>query len=78
MSVSITVRNVPEETFSELAARAALAGRFLQDYLRATLIELAGRPDAEALVARIRARKAANPVSLSTEQILAHPDEDRR
>jgi len=78
MSVSITVRDVPEATRNELAARAALAGRSLQEYLRAKLIELAGQPDAEALVARIRARKAAHPVSLGAEQILAHRDEDRR
>ena len=78
MSVSITVRDVPDETRNELAARAALAGRSLQEYLRAKLIELAGQPDAEALVARIRARKAAHPVSLTAEQILALRDEDRR
>ncbi len=78
MSMSITVRDVPDETRNELAARAALAGRSLQEYLRAKLIELAGQPDAEALVARIRARKAAHPVSLSAEQILSYRDEDRR
>jgi antitoxin FitA len=78
MSMSITVRDVPEETRNELAARAALAGRSLQEYLRTKLIELAGQPDAEALVARIRARKAAHPVSLTAEQILAYRDEDRR
>lgn len=78
MSVSVTVRDVPEETRNELAARAALAGRSLQEYLRAKLIELAGQPDAEALVARVRARKAAHPVSLTTEQILNYRDEDRR
>jgi len=78
MSMSITVRDVPEETRNELAARAALAGRSLQEYLRAKLIELAGQPDAEALVARIRARKSAHPVSLTAEQILADRDSDRR
>lgn len=78
MSVSVTVRDVPEETRNELAARAALAGRSLQEYLRAKLIELAGQPDAEALVARIRAHKAAYSVSLPTEEILNYRDEDRR
>ena len=78
MSVSITVRDVPEQTRNELAARAALTGRSLQEYLRARLIELAGQPDAEALVARVRARKAAHHTELSSEQILAFRDEDRR
>ena len=76
--MSITVRDVPDETRNELAARAALAGRSLQEYLRAKLIELAGQPDAEVLVARIRARKAAHPVSLTAEQIFLYRDEDRR
>jgi plasmid stability protein len=78
MSVSITIRDVPEATRDELAARAASAGRSLQEYLRAKLIELAGQPDAEALVGRIRARKSAHPVSLTVEQILAFRNEDRQ
>ena len=77
MGMSITVRDVPEGTRNELASRAALSGRSLQEYLRAKLIELAGQPDADALVARIRARKASRPVTLPAEQILAHRDEDR-
>ena len=36
---SITIRDVPEETRDELAARAALAGRSLQEYLRLLLID---------------------------------------
>lgn len=78
MSRAITVRDVPDETCNELAARAALAGRSLQEYLRAKLIELAGQPDAEAVVARIRARKSTHPVSLTAEQILAYHDQDRQ
>jgi antitoxin FitA len=78
MSVSITVRDIPEQTRNELAARAALTGRSLQEYLRARLIELAAQPDAEALVARVRARKAAHHTELPSEQILAFRDEDRR
>jgi hypothetical protein len=78
MSTSITVRDVPDGTRNELAARAALTGRSLQGYLRAKLIEIAAQPDAEALVARIRARKAAHAVSLSAQEIRAYRDEDRR
>ena len=78
MTVSITVRDVPDETRDELAARAAMAGRSLQEYLRASLIDLASRPDAEALLSRIRARKAATGTRLSADQILGHKDADRR
>jgi plasmid stability protein len=74
----VTIRDVPEETRAELAARAARSGRSLQEYLRAQLIELARRPDATALVARIRDRKARTGTMLPPERILAHRDADRR
>jgi antitoxin FitA len=78
MPTSITVRDVPDETRDELAARAAATGRSLQEYLRSKLIDLARQPDAEALLAEVRARKAAIASSLSREAILAHQLEDRR
>jgi len=61
----------------ELADRAALTGRSLQEYLRALVVDLAGRPDAEAWVAKVRARKDATGSSISVEQVLAHRDADR-
>jgi plasmid stability protein len=78
MATSITIRDVPDETRDELAARAAVTGRSLQEYLRATLIELARQPDAETLVQRIRARKAATGSVLTAGQILSHRDAGRR
>jgi hypothetical protein len=78
MSTAITVRDVPDQIRNELASRAALSGRSLQEYLRAKLIELAGQPDADTLVARIRARKASHAVIIPAGQILADRDEDRR
>lgn len=78
MTISITIRDIPDETRDELAARAALSGRSLQEYLRARLVELARQPDAEALVHRIHARKAATGSSLPADRILSHRDEDRR
>jgi plasmid stability protein len=75
---SITVRDVPDETRDELAARAALTGRSLQEYLRARLIELAAQPDAEALAGRVRARKGTAPSFLPPERILSHRDAGRR
>jgi antitoxin FitA len=77
MARSITIRDVPDETRDELAARAALSGRSLQEYLRARLIELARAPDAEVWMARVRARKSATGGSVSVAGILAHRDADR-
>ncbi|MDP9398990.1 MAG: hypothetical protein M3P96_14760 [Actinomycetota bacterium] len=78
MPKSITIRHVPDETSDELSARAALTGRSLQEYLRAQLIELAEVPDAEVLMARVRARKATTGGSITSDRILTHRDADRR
>ncbi len=77
MATSITIRDVPGQTLDELAARAALTGRSLQEYLRAWLIELARQPEAETPVERIRTHKAATGAALSAARILSYRDEDR-
>jgi len=75
---SITIRDVPDDVRDELAARARLSGRSLQEYLRMQLVGLAGRPDPEVLVAQARERTKRTGSHLSAEQILAHRDHDRR
>jgi hypothetical protein len=78
MAVSNTIRDVPDKARDELASRAALSGRSLQEYLRAQLIELASRPDVETILGRIRERKQRTGTKLSRSRILAHRDTDRR
>lgn len=78
MATAITIRDVPDETRDELASRAALSGRSLQEYVRSQLIELARRPDAEVLLARVRDRKQRLGSQLSVESIFGHRDADRR
>jgi plasmid stability protein len=75
---SITVRDVPQETRDELAARAAGAGQSLQEYLRSTLVELAGKPDLETILARARARALATESTVPADVILEHLEADRR
>ena len=75
---SITIRDVPDDTRHELAARAASTGRSLQEYLRAELIDLARQPTADVLMARVRERKARIGSRLSRNRILAHREADRR
>jgi len=78
MARSITIRDVPDDVVDELASRAALTGRSLQEYLRARLVTFASTADAEAWVARVRARKeATGGPTLSAKQILAARDADR-
>lgn len=76
--VAVTVRDVPPEARDELAARAARAGMSLQEYLRVLLMQTAARPSIDDIVARSRARVEATQVRLSSEDILAARDADRR
>lgn len=75
---SITVRDVPSSVRDELAARAARAGRSLQEHLRAELIALASKPTVEDVLARSRSRKQTTGSTLSGRDILALRDADRR
>lgn len=76
--VAITVRDVPAEVRDELAARAARAGKSLQEYLRGMLVDTAARPPVEDVIARARARVDATGVRVDAESILAAHDADRR
>jgi len=78
MGVAITVRDVPDDVRDELAARAARAGKSLQEYLRGLLVDTASRPRAEDVIARARARVRATGVRVSSEAILTARDADRR
>jgi hypothetical protein len=77
MTVSITIRDVPNETRDVLASRAALSGRSLQEYLSLQLRELAARPDLSAAIASIRERAHEYP-RIDAAEILAQLDVDRR
>jgi len=47
MPADITVHDVPASVRQELAARAARAGRSLEDYVRSQLVEMASLPTPE-------------------------------
>ena len=78
MSVAITVRDVPDEVRDELAARAARAGKSLQEYVRGMLVDSAARPPVGDAIARARARVTATGVRTDAESILAARDAGRR
>lgn len=78
MPVAITVRDVPDDVRDELAARAARAGKSLQEYVRGLLVESVARPHVDDVIARARARVDATGVRLDAETILAARDADRR
>lgn len=78
MTVQITIRDVPEKVRDELAGRAALQGKSMQEYLRAELERLAARPTPEAWLAQVRRRKRASKTRVSSAEILEHGAADRR
>ena len=78
MPIQITIRDVPEKVRDELAARAALQGKSMQEFLRAELERLAARPSVDAWLEQVRKRKRAAQTRVSSEQILKNRDADRR
>ena len=78
MPVSITIRDVPDETRDELAARAARGGRSLQEFLRGALIDMARRPEPSAWVDRVRTQKARTGALFTREEIAEYRDSDKR
>jgi antitoxin FitA len=78
MTVQINIRDVPEKVRDELAARAALQGKSMQEFLRAELERLAARPSHTAWLQQVRKRKRATQNTVSSKQILEHRNADRR
>jgi antitoxin FitA len=78
MGIQINIRDVPEKVRDELAARAALRGQSMQEFLRAELERLAARPSMDAWLQQVKKRKRAAASRVSSEQILESRDADRR
>jgi plasmid stability protein len=78
MAVQINIRDVPERVRDELAARAALQGKSMQEFLRAELERLAARPSLDAWLEQLRRRKRTAQTRVSSKEILESRDADRR
>lgn len=78
MTIQITIRDVPERIRDELASRAALQGKSMQEYLRAELERIASRPSVESWLEQVRKRKRAANTQVSSAEIVRHRDADRR
>jgi antitoxin FitA len=76
--VAVTVRDIPDGVRDELAARAARAGKSLQEYLRGLLVDAADKPTVNEVLARARARVTATAARIETAATLAARDADRR
>lgn len=78
MAVQITIRDVPEEVRDELASRAALQRKSMQEYLRGELERLASRPSLENWLRSVQERKEASGTRVGTDTIVSARDSDRR
>src|ERR1700733_4155389 len=78
MSVQITIRDVSEKVRDELAARAALQGKSMQEFLHAELRRMVARPSVDAWLQQARRRKIAAKSRVAAEEILKNRDADRR
>ena len=78
MPVQITIRGVPENVRDELAARAALRGQSMQEFLRGELERIASRPSLDAWLGRVRYRKKASGTRVPPSIILQARNADRR
>jgi len=78
MPIQITIRDVPKSTRDELAARAALQGQSMQEYLRAELERIAARPTVEGWLSQVRARKRGTKRTVTPRAILGARIADRR
>jgi hypothetical protein len=78
MAVQINIRDIPEKVRDELASRAAMQGKSMQEFLRAELERLAARPSLDAWLQQVRKRKRAAQTRISSDQILDNRNADRR
>jgi antitoxin FitA len=78
MAIQITIRDVPAKVRDELAARAALQGQSMQEYLRAELERLAARPSVHAWLEQVRKRKRSSQIRVSAQDIVKARGADRR
>ena len=62
----------------ELADRAALAHKSMQEYLREELERLASRPSVDRWLERVRERQSVTRTRLPASEILRHLDAGRR
>ena len=77
MTVQITIRDIPEDVRSQLAARAATQHLSMQEFLRGELVRIASQPTITSWLQNVRERKAASGRHVSASAILRARDADR-
>lgn len=78
MPIQLTIRDVPDQVRDELAARAALQRKSMQEFLRGELEKIASRPSLEVWLQTVRERKSAAGSRVDADTILQARDADRK
>ena len=78
MPVQVTIRNVPEEVRDELASRAALQHKSMQEFLRCELERIASKPSVETWLQSVRERKRVAGTCVPASKIIEVRDLDRK
>jgi len=78
MAVQITIRDVPERVRDELAARAALQHKSMQEYLRGELQRLASKPSLESWLKAVAERKQVAGTRVRAARIVRARNADRK
>jgi len=77
MPVQITIRGVPEHVRDEIAVRAALQRRSMQEFLRCELERIASRPSVDEWLQAVRHRKRVAGTRVRPSSILRARNADR-
>ena len=75
---TIQVRDVPQDAYEAIVERAKANGQSLQQYMRATIIDIAAKPSKAEAIASIRANLEKYGSRVTTEDILEALDAGRR
>lgn len=76
---TIQIREVPESSYEIIRRRARASGRSLQSYMRDVIVDFAGRPTTEEVLAMMEAaREDTDTPGATHESILAELAADRR
>lgn len=71
MSVTVQIRNVPDELHRKIKERAALAGMAISEYLLREMERSLERPTREKLLERLRSRQRVEPAESVVEAVRA-------
>ncbi|HET8971284.1 MAG TPA: hypothetical protein VFN19_09515 [Candidatus Nanopelagicales bacterium] len=76
---TIQIREIPESAYEVIRQRARASGRSIQSYMRDVVVDFAGRPTTEEVLAMMASARAdSNTPGATRESILTDLAADRR